>query len=54
MVIQCLSSSGRIKKIPCGHSIGHISCIIDSKIGQNVCHDEILDEFKFGLPGIIN
>ena len=47
-------SVGYIKEIPCGHSRNHISCSIDFKIGQNVCLDEISDEFGFRSHGVIN
>ena len=30
-------SLGQIKEIPCGRSIGHISCSDDLKIGQDAC-----------------
>ena len=45
-------SLGQIKEIPCGCFRGHISCSFDLKTGQNVCPDQILDEFEFWSPGI--
>ena len=43
----------QIQEIPYGRSRGHISCSIDLKIGQNVCLDEISDEFEFQSTGVI-
>ena len=34
-----------VKEILCGCCRGHVSCSINLKIGQNVCLDEISDEF---------
>ena len=45
------NSLGQIKEIPCGQSIGHISCSVDLKIGQNVCPYKISNEIELGLPG---
>ena len=33
---------------------GHISCSVDLKIGQNICCDEILEEFEFRSPEVKN
>ena len=41
-----------MKEISCGRSRGHKSYSIDLKIGQNVCLDEILDEFEFQMKEI--
>ena len=41
---------GQIKEIPCWCSRGHNSCLIDLKISQDVCLDEISDKCKFGSP----
>ena len=46
------SSLGQIKEISCGHYRGHIYCSVDLKIGQNVCRDQISNEFEFGSPGV--
>ena len=40
-----------ISEKPCVHSRGHIFSLIILKIGQNVCLDEILDEFENGHMG---
>ena len=40
--------------LPYGQSRGCILCSIDLKFGQNVCLDEISDEFQFKLSGIKN
>ena len=42
------------QNLPCGHSRGHISCSIDPNFGQNVCFDEISDEFEFGSSEVNN
>ena len=44
-------SQGQIKEIPCGHSRDNISCLINLRVDQNVCLDEISDELEFGSPG---
>ena len=43
-----------IKEIHSGQSKCHISCSIDMKISQNICHDETWDQLEFGPPGVIN
>ena len=35
-------------------SRNHIYCPMDQKIGQNVCLDEILNEFEFRSHGVLN
>ena len=46
------SSQGQIIEKPCVRSRGHIFSPIIMKPGQNVCLDEILDEFeKMGHVG---
>ena len=39
-------SLGQILEKPCIHSGGHIFSPIIMKFGQNVCLDEILDEYE--------
>ena len=41
-------SLGQILETPCVWSRGQIFSLIIMKPGQNVCHDEILDEFENG------
>ena len=41
-------SQGQILEKPCVCSRGHIFSPIIMKLGQNVCLDEILDEFQNG------
>ena len=41
-------SLGQILEKPCAHSRGHICSPIIMKLGQNVCLDQISDEFKNG------
>ena len=45
---------GQILEKPCVHSIGHIFSQIIVKLGQNVCLDEIWDEFENRLYLIKN
>ena len=47
-------SEGQIKEIHCRHSKGHISCSAGLKIGYNVCFNEILDEFEFRSPRLLD
>ena len=35
-------------EIPCKPSRGHIFCPIFMKLGQNICHNEILPEIEAG------
>ena len=39
---------GQIIEKPCVHFRGHIFSPIIQELGQNVCHDEILNEFLNG------
>ena len=39
-------SLGQMLEKPCVRSRGHIFSLIIMKLGLNVCHDEIADEFK--------
>ena len=39
-------TSCHINFLPCVRSTGHIFCPIITKLGQNVCLDEISDEFE--------
>ena len=41
-------SMGQIVEKPCLQYRGHIFCLIIMKLGQNVCLDEISDEFENG------
>ena len=41
-------SPGQILGKPCVRSRGYISSLIIRKLGQNVCHDEISDDFENG------
>ena len=41
-------SLGQMLEKPYVRSRGHIFSLIIMKLGQNVCLDEILDEFKIG------
>ena len=36
------------------HSGGHIFSLILMKVGQDVCLDDISDEFENGSPGVKN
>ena len=47
-------SLGQILEKPCVSSGGHISSPIIMKLGQNVCLDEISDEFENGLCRVKN
>ena len=47
-------SLGQMKEIPYAGCRGNISCIIDLKIGRNVCINEVLYNLEFGSPGVIN
>ena len=47
-------SQGQMKEKPCGRSRGTNLNSIDLKIGQNVCLDELLDEFEFRSLGVKN
>ena len=49
-----IRSLGQIEEITCRCSSGHISCSIDLKISQNVCLDQISNEFEFESPWIKN
>ena len=44
-------SLGQIKEIPCLRSIGHISCSIDFKTGQNVCFLKSMKSLNLGHLG---
>ena len=44
-----IRSLGQILGKPCVRSRGHILSLIIMKSNQNVCLDEILDEFEIGL-----
>ena len=51
----CPMSVVRYQHLACGHSRGHIySGPMDQKSGQNVCPDEILNEFEFGSSWFMN
>ena len=39
---------------PCVHSRGHIFSPMIMKLGQNVCLDEILEQFENGSCGVKN
>ena len=41
-------SLGQILEKLCVHSRSHIFSLIIMKLGQTVCHDEILDKFENG------
>ena len=43
-----------ISYLACVRSRGHIFSLIIMKLGQNVCHDEILYKFKNGSCGVKN
>ena len=43
-----IRSLGQILEKPCVHSRGHIFSPIIMKLGENVCPDEIWDEFENG------
>ena len=45
---------GQILEKPCVRSRSHIFSPIIMKLGQNVCLDEISDEFKNGLCWVKN
>ena len=45
---------GQIKEIPCGHSRGHISFLIELERDQNVFLDKFLEEFEFRSSGFLN
>ena len=47
-------SLGQILEKPCVRSRGHIFSPILMKLGQNVCLDKMLDEFKLDLCGVKN
>ena len=47
-------SLGQILEKPCVRSRSHIFSPIIMKLGQNVCLDEISDEFKNGLCWVKN
>ena len=47
-------SPGQILGKPCVRSRGHIFSQIIMKVGQDVCFDDILDEFEKGLRGVKN
>ena len=47
-------SPGQILGKPCVQSRGHIFSRILMKVGQNVCLDDISDEFENGLRGVKN
>ena len=47
-------SPGQILGKPCVHSRGHIFSRILMKVGQDVCLNDILDEFENGSPGVKN
>ena len=40
-----------VNSVACVHSRGHIFSLIIMKLGQNVCLDEIWDEFEMGHVG---
>ena len=47
-------SLGQILEKPCVRSRGHIFSLILMKLGQNVCLDEISDEYEIGSCGVKN
>ena len=47
-------SPGQILGKPCVHSRGHIFSRILMKVGQDVCLDDISDEFENGSRGVKN
>ena len=47
-------SLGQILEKPCVRSRGHIFSPILMKLGQNVCLDKMLNEFKLDLCGVKN
>ena len=47
-------SPGQILEKPCVRSRGHIFSWILMKVGQDVCLDDISDEFKNGSRGVKN
>ena len=47
-------SVGQILEKPCVHSRGHIFSQIIVKLSQNVCLDEILNEFENRLCQVTN
>ena len=47
-------SLGQILEKPCVRSRGHIFSPIVMKLGQNVCFDQISDEFEIGSCGLKN
>ena len=47
-------SLGQIIEKPCEHSRGHIFSTIVIKLGQNVCLDNIADEFESGSSMVKN
>ena len=47
-------SLGQILEKPCVHSGGHIFSPVIMKLGQNVCLDEISDEFDNGSCWVKN
>ena len=53
VINQVTSQIEKKKKKPCGRWRGHIFCLIDLEIAQNVCLDEISNEFEFQSPGVI-
>ena len=48
------NSLGQILEKPCVHFRGHIFSSIIMELGQNVCLDEISDEFENGLCRLKN
>ena len=47
-------SLGQILEKPCVRSRGHILSQILMEVGQDVCLDDILDEFENGSRGVKN
>ena len=47
-------SLGQMLEKPCVRSGGHIFSPVTMKLGQNVCLDEILEEFENGSWRVIN
>ena len=51
---QKIRSLGQMLEKPCVCSTGHIFSQMIMKLGQNICLDEISDEFKSGSCWVKN